>query len=592
MSTTEMGYDYALVHLQYTIPPAVALTFCYYPFSTSLGVYKILFLITIAVVSTTPWDSYLIHTRIWTYPPNAIIGPTLFRIPAEEVFFFIIQTYNTSLLYLLLSKPTFHPVYLQGQKLLNDEGRLGLKRWVGISAIVACIFAGIALMIKSGEGLYMGLIIVWAGPFVLLLWSLAYQFIIGLPLTSTLIPIVLPTVYLWIVDTLALKRGTWVIESGTKLGWHLWDGLEVEEAFFFLVTNVLIVFGLVAFDNAFAILQAFPALFPTIPTLPSPILLVRALLLSTKSYDEGRIEGLRQALGRLRAKSRSFYLASGVFQGRLRADLVLLYSFCRVADDLVDEAGSIEEAKRWIAKLNEYLDLSYEESSVKIVKGRHNLISTFPPSAQAALRLLPTCYLSPTPLYDLLAGFGTDLHFSSSNPFPIRDEPTLQVYGAQVAGTVAELCLELVFHHTTTFTPESQRMRIVQAGGRMGIALQYVNIARDIAVDASNDRVYLPTTWLKEEGLTPEDILKDPTSAKAETLRQRLLNRAFEIYHEAREAIELLPAEARGPMRVAVESYVEIGRVLRKPGYEVKAGRATVPKLRRLMVALNALSRH
>ena len=333
-------------------------------------------------------------------------------------------------------------------------------------------------------------------------------------------------------------------------------------------------------------------MFPTIPTLPSPILLVRALLLSPKSYDEQRVEGLRQALRRLRAKSRSFYLASGVFQGRLRADLILLYSFCRVADDLVDEAGSIEEAKRWIAKLNEYLDLSYEEPSVKVVERRHNLISTFPPTTQAAIRLLPTCYLSPTPLYDLLRGFGTDLHFSSSDPFPIRDEATLQVYGAQVAGTVAELCLELVFHHTLTFTPESQRARIVQAGGRMGVALQYVNIARDISTDASNNRVYLPTTWLKEEGLTPEDILRDPTSTKAETLRQRLLNRAFEIYDEARKAIELLPAEARGPMRVAVESYVEIGRMLKKPGYKVKAGRPTVPKLRRLIVAWNALSRY
>ena len=50
----------------------------------------------------------------------------------------------------------------------------------------------------------------------------------GLPLSSTLIPVLLPTLYLWIVDTLALKRGTWVIESGTKLGWHLWDGLEIE----------------------------------------------------------------------------------------------------------------------------------------------------------------------------------------------------------------------------------------------------------------------------------------------------------------------------------------------------------------------------
>lgn len=50
----------------------------------------------------------------------------------------------------------------------------------------------------------------------------------GLPISNTALPIVLPTLYLWIVDTLALKRGTWVIESGTKLGINLWDGLEIE----------------------------------------------------------------------------------------------------------------------------------------------------------------------------------------------------------------------------------------------------------------------------------------------------------------------------------------------------------------------------
>ena len=336
-------------------------------------------------------------------------------------------------------------------------------------------------------------------------------------------------------------------------------------------------------------MQTFPSLLPTMPTLPSPLLLVQALLFPTTSYDDDRIEGLQEALGRLRAKSRSFYLASAVFQGRLRVDLVLLYSFCRVADDLVDEAGSIEEAKHWIAKLNQFLDINYGKSCVK-AEQQESLISAFPEPAQAALRLLPTSYLSPTPLYDLLKGFETDLHFTSSNPFPIKDEPTLHVYGAQVAGTVAELCLELVFHHAQMIIPQTLRKQIVQAGGRMGIALQYVNIARDIPVDASNGRVYLPTTWLKEGNMTPEDIIKDSTSKKIENLRQRLLNTAFEIYDEARGAIEQLPAEARGPMRVAVESYVEIGRVLRQPGYKVKAGRATVPKIRRLMVAWNALS--
>ena len=269
--------------------------------------------------------------------------------------------------------------------------------------------------------------------------------------------------------------------------------------------------------------------------------------------------------------------------------MILLYSFCRVADDLVDEARSVKEAKHWIAELNQYLNITYGQSRLP-AEGREALILKFPPHARATLRLLPTSYLSPNPLYDLLKGFETDLYFSSSNPFPIKDEPTLQVYGAQVAGTVAQSCLELVFHHTKKYMAEKQRRHIVQAGGRMGIALQYVNIARDISVDASNNRVYLPTTWLKEEGLTPEDVIKDPTSSKAEALRQRLLNSAFEIYEEAKCAIEQLPEEARGPMRVAVESYVEIGRVLRQPGYKVKAGRATVPKLRRLMVAWNALS--
>ena len=372
----------------------------------------------------------------------------------------------------------------------------------------------------------------------------------------------------------------------------MWDGLDIEEAVFFLVTNVLIVFGLIAFDNALAILQTFPSVFPSVPLLPSPVLLVRALITPTKAYDDNRIEGLQQALARLKAKSRSFYLASGVFQGRLRIDMILLYSFCRVADDLVDNAANISEAYHWIQKLTMFLDIAYsKDPSENAVLKETFITTTFPADARAALLLLPTSYLSPTPLYDLVKGFETDLHFSSSsNPFPIKDEPTLEIYGSQVAGTVAESCIELVYHHTTASTLENKRRQIVHAGARMGIALQYINIARDITVDALNGRVYLPATWLDSESISSEDILKDPTSPVAEALRQRLLDSAFAIYTEAKGAIEQLPMEARGPMRVAVESYVEIGRVLRKPGYKVKTGRATVPKLRRLQVAWRALN--
>ena len=167
-------------HLYYTIPPGIALTLLYRPLFTALDAYRILCLITastrtrnsgaaanktqIAVVATIPWDSYLIRNNVWSYPRDAVLGPAWFSIPAEELFFFGIQTYNTSLLYLMVTKPVFHPI------LLKREGAgLAVKR-IGGGTILAAIAVGWSFVVERGTGFYMGLILVWAGPFVLLLW--------------------------------------------------------------------------------------------------------------------------------------------------------------------------------------------------------------------------------------------------------------------------------------------------------------------------------------------------------------------------------------------------------------------------------------
>ena len=57
-----------------------------------------------------------------------------------------------------------------------------------------------------------------------------YDFVLLMPAVSVLVPITLPTFYLWLVDTWALRRGTWVIVKETKLGVNLWDGLDIEYA--------------------------------------------------------------------------------------------------------------------------------------------------------------------------------------------------------------------------------------------------------------------------------------------------------------------------------------------------------------------------
>jgi 15-cis-phytoene synthase/lycopene beta-cyclase len=364
--------------------------------------------------------------------------------------------------------------------------------------------------------------------------------------------------------------------------------LDIEEALFFFVTNALIVCGQLAFDNALAVLYTFPGLFTDPSLLPSPLLLMRALLTPSSKYDAERLQGLDDAVHRLKRKSRSFYLASATFPGPLRADLLLLYSFCRVADDLVDNASDAEEAKTWIAKLRNFLNNVYSE------KIEHHAVHTqvcedFPRGTQSAFLQLPAAKLSPQPLEDLLRGFEMDLGFDKAPLIETAED--LRLYSDRVAGTVAQMCIELIFHwYPSTLSTEEQR-DIIAAGNRMGVALQYVNIARDIEVDAKIGRVYLPLKWLSEVGLRYEDVLEKPNQAQVEILRKRLLNDAFALYETTKDAIERLPPAARGPIRVAVESYMEIGRVLKQDNFKVKAGRATVPKLRRIMVAWTTLNR-
>ncbi|KAI0595257.1 hypothetical protein F4775DRAFT_380690 [Biscogniauxia sp. FL1348] len=602
-----MTYEYALVHLTFTIPLAGVLTVILKPLLTRLDLYKTFLLVVIAFCATLPWDAYLIRQGIWTYPPDAIAGLRLLGVPAEELFFFVIQTYTTALLYILLNKPVLHAQFLAGRR--DAEPGARRAKAAGQGFLAACIAAGIALVHRGSAGTYLGLILVWACPFALLTWMLSGHALVTLPPLCVAVPIGVPTAYLWVVDELALRRGTWAIAPGTKLGWCVWGRLEVEEAVFFLATNALVVFGLVAFDRAVAVLDTFPELFSppgrtwTQAQMPSPALLVRAVLADPDKFDMARVRGLREAVGTLRQKSRSFYLASAVVPGRLRIDLVFLYYFCRVADDLVDESRNEAEARDWINKLTGYLDLVYAPRILSSPPSGGTDIVTYYiernfPTKRSALALLPTRLLPREPLYELLEGFRTDLAFAASSSvgsdvcYPITNQADLEMYAERVAGTVGELFLWLVFHHYRHhWSTAGVQSNLVLAARTMGRALQYVNIARDIEADAAMGRVYIPTTWLAEEDLAPRDIavVCASPSRRIERLRQRMLDLAFREYACARPAMDSLPPRVRAPLVVAVESYMDIGRVLRETGSSGYEGQVTVsalaPGLRRLWVA-------
>jgi 15-cis-phytoene synthase/lycopene beta-cyclase len=265
---------------------------------------------------------------IWTYPESAVLGSKIWGIPSEEILFFVIHTWMTTTIYLLCNKFTFKPIFLVGGQGSEERRReyrqLKSQARFGKLILTGLMLLGGLLVMNEGKGTYLGLILLWAMPFALLLWSLAYQFLLKLPLINTLAPILIPTIYLWIIDTLALREGIWKIEDGKKLGICIWEGFDIEEAIFFFITNVMIVFGLVAFDNAVSVLEMFPSVFPDISPIPAPGLLIKGLMLNPDTYDDERIVGLQEAATRLKQKSACFYLASSVVSGRLRIELIFL----------------------------------------------------------------------------------------------------------------------------------------------------------------------------------------------------------------------------------------------------------------------------
>ena len=57
-----------------------------------------------ALIYTTPWDNYLVATRVWYYDPARVWNVVLGYVPLEEYLFFILQVILASLITLRLMR--------------------------------------------------------------------------------------------------------------------------------------------------------------------------------------------------------------------------------------------------------------------------------------------------------------------------------------------------------------------------------------------------------------------------------------------------------------------------------------------------------
>lgn len=607
---------YWMFHLCFTLPPALTLFGVLRPMLSPADSFRYCFLTIVAVLYTLPWDSYIIYHKAWTYAPWAVTG-TILGVPIEEVFFFIIQTFLTGYLYNIFTFPLLPSLYLLPKP--NSFPTRYPSFWSFIRWSPSFIFAGISILSwvlcqPETHQFYITCIGFWAFPICTFLWTIAGDHILLRP-TSIIYSIILPTIYLCATDIIALRRGIWSISAPTSLGIFVWPDLPIEEAFFFLITNTILVFGLAAFEKIEAIINTWPELISEteIPSTPKPFSIEYVLKLSkatrlginlpklinqTNPNLFDRIHQLSHTSNILRTASKSFYSASLVFSNyqSIRSKFIILYGFCRETDDLIDNAIDLKSAKESVLICRSFLNLLWpSESQEKSEKSKPNdnlIQSKIEPidletklkdfiEEKVPIHARPTFYLFSTlrnelrrsPFDELIDGYAYDaLEFQQKT---IETDEDLLRYSRWVAGSVGEMCVDLMLkisNDSSSTTTTKNLDSILKASNDMGVALQLVNIARDIREDAKNGRIYLPTSWFKspEGPLKPFhlELLRSATIDQLDRFpyaiaANQLLLLASTYQSKSKFAIDNLPKSFRPGVRAATEVYLEIGNKLK-----------------------------
>jgi lycopene cyclase domain-containing protein len=202
----------------------------------------ILIHILLAVVYTTPWDNYLVATGVWYYDPDLVTGIVFGYVPLEEYTFFVLETLMIGLWWSTLAR---HPALTPNP---SPSGRgeftpnKALRAWT--LGLLAVLWAASLFMLLSGwePGTYLAITLAWALPAIApqlafgadILWH--YRRLLGTVILTG-------AGYLSAMDALAIGSGTWTIDPSQSTGIFI-GKLPVEEAVFFVITVILISFGM------------------------------------------------------------------------------------------------------------------------------------------------------------------------------------------------------------------------------------------------------------------------------------------------------------------------------------------------------------
>ncbi|WP_206057172.1 phytoene/squalene synthase family protein [Nitratireductor sp. XY-223] len=281
--------------------------------------------------------------------------------------------------------------------------------------------------------------------------------------------------------------------------------------------------------------------------------------------DAANADVLRVSEEMIANGSKSFAAAARLFAPQTRADAVMLYAWCRHADDVIDgqelgHAGALGTAAS-DGQPERLLELKRQTEAAL------NGAATDDPVFEALRQVVARNRIPHRHPQELLAGFEMDVR---QRAYQTADD-TLD-YCYHVAGVVGVMMAMIMGVRDEA---------VLDRASDLGLAFQLTNIARDVIDDARAGRVYLPAEWLDEVGLSEVSAERREQWPALHGLALRLLQHAEPYYESSYAGLSALPFRSAWAVAAARRVYREIGEVLRTRGPQAWEQRVSTSKGRK-----------
>ncbi|KGP79436.1 MULTISPECIES: phytoene/squalene synthase family protein [unclassified Paenibacillus] len=245
--------------------------------------------------------------------------------------------------------------------------------------------------------------------------------------------------------------------------------------------------------------------------------------------------------------SSSFYLAFRGLPSPRREAVYVIYAFCRMIDDSVDEP---EQSPYTIHEIrNLFIQLEEAEGHF-IWPALRWLFTSFP-------------HLDKGPFLRQIEGQLTDLQVTH---YTTMEE--LEQYCYLVAGTVGEMLLPVLRDDNGT--------EVAMNGIALGKGMQIVNIIRDVGEDRTRARRYVPLEMMEKHGYSEQDWVDGIVDERFIAIVHELQAASLSWFRIGMDHLDTYPDESAFAIELAAAFYSTILHAVERNDYDVYTKRAFV----------------